>query len=249
MKLNYRFFIFLFVLIFSLFFLVLKTIDFSLKKYTRHHSIIYVPSLVGLSLPEAKDTLDKYNLQCIVLDSAAYDPSYHRGTIVLHTPKANSEVKPGRKVYLTINPLTIQYVSLPDLNNKSLRQGISLLENHAFRIGDLHYVDYFAKDLIRFTKSDSNIVQKGDTLPKFSIIDLYVGDGFSKTVIVPDVVGLKYQQIKKKLNNYSLNLGEVEIDTIVLDTMNAFVHEQKPVSNEKVPIGSYVSITIKESRN
>ena len=249
MKFNYRFFIFLFVLIFSLFFLVFKTIDFSLKKYTRHHSIIHVPSLVGLSLLEAKDTLDKYNLQCIVLDSAAYDPSYQRGAIVLHTPKAYSEVKPGRKVYLTINPLTIQYVSLPDLNNKSLRQGISLLENHAFRIGDLHYVDYFAKDLIRFTKSDNNNVQKGDTLPKFSIIDLYVGDGFSKTVIVPDVVGLKYQQIKKKLNNHSLNLGEVEVDAIILDTMNAFVHEQKPVSNEKVPIGSYVSITIRESRN
>ena len=41
---------------------------------------------------------------------------------------------------------------ITDLKNKSLRHGISLLESHAFRVGNLHYVDYFAKDLIRFLK-------------------------------------------------------------------------------------------------
>jgi len=249
MKLNYRFLFFLLALITILFLLIIKTIDFSLKKYTRYHDIIHVPSLVGLSLISAKDTLHKYDLDLVILDSAAYNPNYNRGSILSHTPKANSEVKPGRKIYLTINPLTIQYIPLPDLNNKSLRQGIRLLENHAFIVGDLHYVEYFAQDLIRFTKFNNQIVHANDSLPKFTTIDLYVGDGHIDHVSVPNLINLPYKQIKSKLNNHSLNLGEVHVDEFVLDTMNSIVYEQEPRSEERTPIGSYISISVKELLN
>ena len=152
MQLNYRFLFFLFFSAAIVFFLIVKTIDFSLKKYTRHNDIIHVPSLIGLNLNKTEDTLQKLDLQYVILDSAAYNPNYDRGSILSHQPKANSQVKPGRKIYLTINPITVNYIPLPYLKNKSLRQAISLLENHAFRVGDLHYVDYYAKDVVRFAK-------------------------------------------------------------------------------------------------
>ena len=249
MKFNYRFFLYL--LFFSLVccFLVFTIIDVSLKKYTRHYDIINVPSLVGLSLLSAQDTLIKNKLTFTIIDSTAYNPQYTRGAVVAHNPKAGSLVKPGRKIYLTLNPLTIHYVPLPDLKNKSLRQGISLLESHAFRIGNLHYVDYFAKDVIRFLKVNGDIVNAHDSLPKFTIIDLYVGDGQEQNVSVPDISGLAFSQIKRKLNNYSLNLGPCHFNGDISDTLQSVIYKQEPLADTKVPLGSYIEVWFKDSLN
>jgi len=249
MKLNYRFLIYLSFFSLACFFLVFKTIDVSLKKYTRHHDIIHVPSLVGLSLLSAQDTLVKKKLTFTIIDSTAYNPQYTRGAVIDHTPKAGSSVKPGRKIYLTMNPLTIHYVPLPDLKNKSLRQAISVLESHAFRIGNLYYVDYFAKDVIRFFKVNGDVVNVNDSLPKFTIVDLYVGDGQEKTVSVPDISGLPFSQIKRKLNNYSLNLGFCHFNTHISDTLKSVIYKQEPLADTKAPLGSYVKVWFKDSLN
>ena len=247
MKLRYRFLIYVsfFSLVFCL--IAFAIIDLSLKKYPRHHDIIHVPSLVGLSMSSAIDTLIKYDLTFSVIDSAAYNPQYNRGSIISHTPKFGAQVKPGRKIYLTLNPLTIHYTLLPNLNNKSLRHGISLLESHAFRVGDLHYVDYFAKDLIRFLKVDDKIVTESDSLQKFTIIDLYVGNGNEKYVKIPDLTGFKFSQIKRKLNNYSLNIGTSNFDSDIIDTLNSVVYKQDPLFKEQAPLGTYVSVWLKDS--
>ena len=234
---------------FVLFFVILKTIDFSLKKYTRHHSIITVPSLLGLDSLSAQDTLDKYNLELIILDSASYNPNYNRGAILAHNPKPNSKVKPGRKIYLTINPLKLNYIPFPDLKNKSLRQAISLLESNAFRVGNLHYVDYFAKDVVRFCKVDRVLVNTYDSLPKFSIVDLYLGDGRLQEIEVPTVLGLEFHEIKRVLNNYSLNVGTCYFDNSVSDTLNSVIYKQEPIFSEKVPLGSYISVWLTDSVN
>ena len=173
MKLNYRFLIYLLLASVVFYILFFKIIDISLKRYTLHHEIIHVPSLVGLNLSSTEDTLEKYHLNFIVIDSAAYDPNYERGSVLSHTPKAGLEVKPGRKIYLTVNPLQITYMSFPELKNKSLRQAMSLLKTNAFRVGNLYYIKHFAKDVVRFSKLEDKKLTFNDTLPKFSIIDLY----------------------------------------------------------------------------
>ena len=83
MKLSYKFLIYVSfsLLIFCL--IIFTVIDVSLKKYTRHHDIIHVPSLMGLSLSSAKDTLTKYQLTFSIIDSAAYNPNYKRGQLLV----------------------------------------------------------------------------------------------------------------------------------------------------------------------
>ncbi len=233
----------------ALLFIFIKLIDFSLKKYTRYDETIYVPSLVGLNLSDTKDTLDGMDLKFVIIDSAAYNPDYNRGDVLSHQPKPDSEVKPGRKIYLTINPLTVHYIPLPDLKNKSLRHAISLLENNAFQVGDLYYIDHYAKDLVRFVKVNNEIVSKNDSLPKFTKVDLYLGDGHDEDAIVPNVVGLEFRQIKRKLNNHSLNVGPYYMVDTLVDTMRSIIYQQKPLSNEKVPLGTHVSVWLKDSLN
>ena len=249
MKLNYRFLIYLLCFIVVILFFFIKTIDFTLKKYTRHNNVIYVPSLIGLSLSETEDTLSNINLQFSILDSAAYNPNYKRGAVLSHQPKAESEVKSGRKIYLTLNPLTVHYIPLPHLKNKSLRQAISLLENSAFIVGELHYVDYYAKDVVRFSKVNNKDVSKSDSLPKFTVVDLYLGNGYNKNVIVPDVIGLEFSQIKSKLNQNSLNLGLCYFTSRDKDTITSIIYQQEPLANEKVPLGSYIKVWLKDSLN
>ncbi len=249
MQLKYRFLFFLFFSAVIVFFLIVKTIDFSLKKYTRHNSIIHVPSLIGLNLNETEDTLKKIDLQYVILDSAAYNPNYDRGSILSHQPKANSQVKPGRKIYLTINPITVNYIPLPYLTNKSLRQAISLLENHAFRVGDLHYVDYYAKDVVRFAKVNQKQVSSIDSLPKFTIVDLYVGNGYDKNIIIPNLIGLEYNEIKRKLNYNSLNLGSCVFANNITDTATAIIYKQDPEASNRLELGSYINIWLKDSLN
>ena len=251
MKLNYKFLIYLFSGLLIFFFLVFKIVDFSLKKYTLHHHIIDVPSLVGLNLSAVEDTLSKYNLNFIIIDSAAYNPDYERGSILSHSPKAGSEVKPERKIYLTINPLTVHYIPFPNLKNKSLRQGINLLENSAFRIGNIYYVDHFAKDVIRQSEVvvdsiSSDQVNFNDTLPKFSVINLYLGNGYLENVIVPDLLGLELDMVKSKLNNNSLNLGNSYVENFTNDTL-MIVYQQDPLANQEVEIGAFINVWAKDT--
>ncbi len=243
-------------------FLCFFLLHLGLKRYTLHHKIIHVPSLVGLNLPEVEDILAQHDLSFIILDSAAYNPDYDRGAILSHSPKAGSAVKPHRKIYLTINPLTIHYMPLPDVKNKSLRQGISLLENNAFIIGDLYYTDHFAKDVIRFMQvADTNSPNHGsrvefnDTLPKFTSIDLYLGNGYVDYVTVPSLIGLGLNDVKAKLNHNSLNIGSYYIDDTHVDTIHnhhfidtlMIIYKQEPNVNEKVDIGSFINVWAKDT--
>ena len=251
MRSNFRilFYVLFFAVLISM--LVFKLTDLLLKKYTLHDNVILVPSLVGLSMSETQDTLEYYNLTSYIIDSAAYNPNYNRGAILSHQPKAGSEVKPGRKIYLTTNPLKVQYIPFPNLVNKSLRQAIILLENNAFRVGDLKYIDYYARDVIRFSKVGDSIINHNDSLPKFQVVDLYLGNGHNQNIMVPDLVGLEFGQVKKKLNNNSLNLGDHNLEFLsmdtVIDTLKTIIYKQEPQFSQKVPLGSYVSIWLKDS--
>ena len=246
MKLNYRFQFFIFLALILSILLIFKSIDIGLKKYTLHDNIIAVPDLVGLSLTDVEDTLLKYNLDFEIIDSAAYNPSYARGSVLLHNPQKGCKVKPDRKIYLTINPLTVHYISFPELTNKSLRQSIRLLKNNAFRIGNLYYVEHFAKDVLRFAKLGDEKVNFNDSLPKFSVIDLYVGNGYQREVLVPNITGLTIKEVKQKLYNYSLNLGSIHfLDK--KDSLNLIIYKQEPVFNQKVPLGTFISVFAKDT--
>ena len=249
MPLNYKFLIYSVCVFLGSFFIFFGLIHIALKKYTLHAETLNVPSLVGLNISEAEDTLNKYDLNFMIIDSAAYNPIYERGSILSHFPKAGSVVKPDRKIYLTINPLTIHYVPLPDLKNKSLRQSIRLLENNAFRFGELYYVDHFAKDVVLFSKLNDTIVNKDALLPKFSIVDLYLGNGHHESVYVPSVLGLELAEVKSKLNNNSLNLGVCKKVYVDVDSLIGRVYKQEPEVHQQVSLGQSISIWVGDTIN
>ena len=85
-----------------------------------------------------------------------------------------------------------------------------------------------------------------DTLPKFSIINLYLGNGHTENVIVPNLLGLELHTVKSKLNQNSLNFGSHHSEDFSYDTL-MIVYHQDPLQNEEVEIGSFINVWAKDT--
>ena len=64
---------------------------------------------------------------------------------------------------------------------------------------------------------------------------------------MPNLNGVEFKQVKRKLNNNSLNLGAFHLSNSLLDTMSIIVYKQNPAANQKVDIGSFISVWGKDS--
>lgn len=160
---------------FVLLFFMLK---FWLNINTNHDQKIQVPDLHKIKITEAERKLKELNLDFKVIDSASYNPTYPKKSIIEQSPEAGSFVKEKRKIYVTLNPSKYRDITIPDLNGRTKRQAESELQAIGFIIGtDYTYVRDIGIDVVRGLRYKGNILNPNDQLPKNSIIDLVLGDG------------------------------------------------------------------------
>ena len=162
------------IIVFS--FLALKW----LKSYTNHAAFVEVPNLVGLSLNDAKTTLDNFDLRTQVQDSSNYNPKYPSGAVIEQEPLAGEKVKENRKIYLILNPSDYRKVIIPDVIRSTLRQTRPTLEALGFSIGKLIYVDDLGRDEVLELRFRGQKINAGDLIKKTSAIDLVLGNGNRK---------------------------------------------------------------------
>lgn len=149
-----------------------------LKITTNHDQKIEVPDLHKLSLEETEKRLKALNLGFIVIDSASYNPTYPKISVIEQNPAAGDFVKEKRKIYITLNPSKYRDVTIPDLNGRSKRQAISELQAIGFIVStEFTYVKDIGKDVVRGLRHQGKIINPNDHLPKNSIIELVLGDG------------------------------------------------------------------------
>jgi len=144
---------------------------------TNHDQKIQVPDLNRMSLSDAESKLKELNLDFIVIDSASYNPSYPKRSVIEQTPEAGDFVKERRKIYLTLNPSKYRDITIPDLNGRTKRQAMTQLQSIGFKIGEFSYIPDIGKDVVRGLKSKGKKLKPGEKLPKNSVIDLILGDG------------------------------------------------------------------------
>ncbi|WP_397446416.1 PASTA domain-containing protein [Polaribacter sp. R77954] len=153
-------------------------LKFWLNITTKHDQKIQVPDLHKLTLTEADRKLKELNLDFKILDSASYNPTYPKKSVIEQSPEAGDFVKEKRKIYLTLNPSKYRDITIPDLNGRTKRQAESELTGIGFILGtDYTYVRDIGKDVVRGLRHKGKILNPNDKLPKNSIIDLVLGDG------------------------------------------------------------------------
>lgn len=216
---------------------LLVGLHFSLNHYTEHDITIEVPDLKGMALTEVETALNDAHLNYVIIDSAEYDPTFPRGSVISQYPEAQKQVKTGRELKLTINPFYPRKVELPDLIEKTKRRAIYDLESKGFQLGKLNYVPYIGKDVVIDVKIGERSLLPGTKLKKGTTIDLVLGMGLSDELVMAPYLRWKtLEEAEEYLKMRSFNLGSVIYDEEIKDTAAALVYRQNPAPSKEPTI-------------
>lgn len=217
----------------------------SLGKFTHHGETIIVPDLHGLYPEEAEVLLKKSGLAYEVVDSM-YVRDKMPGEVIEQVPAANTPVKLGRKVYLTINANSKKLIALPDLRNFPARQAKATLEAMGFRIEKINYTPSEFPDLVMEVRANGTAVSPGSKIADGASLTLLVGERVvGETAYTPNLKGLSAAEAEAVVAEYRFVLGAVEYDETAAnaaDKSNFFVYRQTPSAGSAYETGRRIDI-------
>ena len=160
-----------------------------LRIYTHHGQAITVPNLTGLTSDEVGDVTSSRNLRFEVVDSV-FSNELPRGTVLKQNPKANSRVKKNRKIFLTMNAVNPEMISMPTLVGLSNGQARLALQNAGLVLGEISYQPDYARNNVLQQMHNGSVIMEGTEITKGTVIDLVLGMGpSSETTRLPDLIG------------------------------------------------------------
>lgn len=219
-----------------------------LNLFTRHNSHKNVPDFAGMSIEEASNAARHASLKIEVNDSL-YIPAYSGGTVLDQSPAAGAQVKPGRRIFVTVNSFKQKMVEVPYVTGYSLRQAKNNLEVARLEIDKLVYRSDLATNNVLEQYYKGKLIQPSTHLEVEvgSGITLIVGMGAEGTTqTVPKLVGFPLNEAKSRLWELGLNVGKIEYDGDVtpLSKNEARVYAQSPDQGYRVGLGSTVSLKL-----
>ena len=215
---------------------------------TRHGARCAVPDFTGVAIGDAEHLAKKHDLEIIVNDSL-YVPVYDGGIVLEQNPKADVAVKPGRKVYVTINAIKQRMVTVPYVAGRSLRQAKNLLEMAGLTIERLEYVEDIATNYVLAEFVDNEeVLEESDLQVEFGsgvVLRVGVSGGYALTT-VPYIVGRSLHEAKSRLWEAGLNVGELRYDESVevIERNRAKVCWQSALPTTNLALGSDVSLQL-----
>ena len=213
---------------------------------TRHSARRTVPDFVGLKMTDAEYFAGRRDLQIIVNDSL-HVSAYPGGVILDQLPKGGVVVKPGRKVYVTVNSMRQRMVSVPYVAGRSLRQAKNMLETAGLTIDHLEYAEDIATNyvLAEFVNGEEVLEESELQAEMGSGVVLRVGVSANSTsTVVPQVIGRSLFEAKSRLWEAGLNIGEIRFDEGMpaLERNRVKVYQQSVLPSEEVEYGARVSL-------
>lgn len=222
-----------------IFWLVFRLLAF----YTKHGETTPVPDFAGLKIAELDGFVADKQVQYQIIDSV-YDVSKSRGVVIKQDPEPNSQVKYNRTIYLYVTAVRAAQISMPQLQDRSLRQATSMLETYGLKLGKTTFVPDQCTNCILKQMIKNEEVREGTMVDKGTVINLVVGKGLGdEKVPIPFLLGLTRAQARQKLIEYSLSEGAVTYDSKT-DTANARLYKQIPdySASENMNLGAAVDL-------
>jgi hypothetical protein len=179
-----------------------------MPSYTRHHVSTTVPNVEDVAFSDARQRLQQENLK-VQRQIGRYNPNVDTGIVVDQTPLPTAKVKPGRRVYLTVNAGEVPIVQIPDLRGMSVREAKNRISSVDLEVGTVQKDEIPSPYANTITKQEP---APGDSLEEGSSIDLWYSTGLGDAeVAVPNVVGLSVAEAKRFLLQH-------ELRTVLVDT-------------------------------
>lgn len=231
---------------------------FFLNLYTNHGQKLSLQKYIGVSLANAKKHAEPRGYEIVVSDSL-YVKGKPGGIIISQIPVPGSQVKRGRKIYVTLTKFqaeSFQSDLLPVLYGKkyefkrtelfNLFELYSKIKAVKFDPGpENHILEVYYHDqlLLNGNERRSDItISKGDTL-QFVISTKAGGE-----VPIPDLMCQTLAAAKFLLSSSKLELGTILEEGEITDPETAYIIKQVPEAQEgqTIELGSSFKITISQ---
>lgn len=225
--------------------------DYVMPEYTRHGSSVSLPNVEGVSFETAREQLEGKGLD-VERQEGRYNPNVSRGEVVDQTPDPGRAVKPGRRVYLTVNSGTARRVQVPDVLTLSVRSARNRLRTVGLRVDSVRVDTIPAANVGTVTRQEP---APGDTLDEGDGVVLWSAQGVGETrASIPNVYGLSVSEARERL--LAARLRATVLDTTRADTSSAsslspqmrdrkrFVMGQRPLPGERMLAGRDVKLYV-----
>ncbi len=200
---------------------------------TREHQVARV---LGLPRAEAEKELTAQDFRAKIEGEEA-DPVIPAGHVVWQDPPPQTTLPGGTVVHLTLSsgpgPVTI-----PDISSFDVDQGRQVIDAAGLRIGTIDSIP---------SASDPGLIigtrpAIGSTRQPGSSVDLLVSKG-PADIRVPDVMGLKQEEARQRLEAAGLHVGTVTTRSRGRNAVG-IVLEQRPAAGVFSPHQSRVNLVI-----
>lgn len=189
--------------------------DVLMPRYTRHDVAVEVPDVIEMPFQEAKQALERRDLR-VQRQVGRYNPNVGQNVVVDQTPRPDQAVKPGRRVYLTVNSGEVPTVEMPDLSGLSVREARNQLVARGLKVGEVQPDSLPSPYPNTITQQTP---EPGDSLKVGSTVDLRFSPGLSpEEVTVPSVTGLTAAVARDTLRSYRLRAAVVMAEAPDEDT-------------------------------
>jgi len=219
---------------------LLLVLSLCLRACTRHNQELTVPDFKTMSLSDAEALAEKSDLRIAVVDSV-YVKRLAHGAVYRQNPEAGAAVKKNRRILVTINSMTPQMTSVPNVVGYSLRQASAELAARGLATGRLIYRSDMATNNVLEQRYKGSQIGPGTLVETESPIDLVLGlNPYDNITYVPYVVGYTAELAVSSIHDNSLNVGSIRYDDTVLDyqdSLRAVVYRQNPMPFVKSSAG------------
>lgn len=211
-----------------------------------HGHTVEIPNLKMLQLEDAAAQLDSLGLGYEVIDSTHYAPGVPEGAIIESFPKEYATVKLGRKILLSTNPARLPKYPLPNYKDQLVSYVTSKFKTKGFIIDSIIAVPDLSHDLVlRVVDENDSLADEQKLYETGSRFTIYVSAGLDGALVyLPNLVGMTFSEAQEKLSYSSLNVGAVIYQSVIEDTLGAFVLKSSPTYEEdlEVKAGSAVDL-------
>lgn len=177
---------------------------------TRHEVAVQVPAVTDMAYEEAVRVLENADLKVERMEER-FDPNRERGVVLDQNPAAELSVKPGRRIYLTVNSGDVPMVTVPSVLEVSLREAKARLQGRGLVVAAERPDSIPSPHRNTVTRQEP---RPGASVPKGSDVTLWYSTGLGESyVTVPDVTGQTVEAAREMLLNRNLRaviVGRVE---------------------------------------
>lgn len=174
-----------------------------MPSYVGHQDFVTVPNVKNLEVEDARLTLNRLNLP-VEVESGRFNPELPRNLVIDQNPAPDMQVKPGRRIYVTINTGATPEATVPSLAGISVDEA----KNRLNAAGLIAQSSDIRPDSI--PSPHKNLVTKqfpepGKIVEEGSRVRLWYSTGLgSNLVTVPSVVGLTAREAQRMLLNQKI---------------------------------------------